>query len=163
MIRVKTKIGDIFSVKINDCSLKYFQLIAFDVTQLNSDVIRAFKREYPINTKPELSHILEDEVDFYAHCVTKLGVKMGYWDKIGTVPDVGGLNHILFRDSSDYGNPQIKISHDWWIWKINEKQRRVGTLVGEYEKAEIGLVINPESIVYRMKNGNYDFVTYPSY
>ena len=42
MVRVTTKIGDIFSVNINETEKKYFQLIAFDQTQLNSDVIRAF-------------------------------------------------------------------------------------------------------------------------
>lgn len=163
MARTNTKIGDIFSVKIDDSNKKYFQLIAFDLTQLNSDVIRAFKKLHPINSNPDLSDIINDEVQFYAHCITKLGIKMGYWEKIDNVPDVGQTDHILFRDSGDYGNPQIKISEDWWVWKINEEQKRVGKLTGENQKAEIGLVINPESIVYRMQTGEYDFKAYPSY
>ena len=163
MAKANTKIGDVFSVKIDDSSKKYFQYIISDLTQLNSDVIRAFKKVYPINTNPDLSEIVNGEVEFYAHCVTKLGIKMGYWEKIANVSNVGEINHILFRDTADYGNPQIKISQDWWVWKINEEQRRVGTLVGENQKAEIGLVINPESIVYRMRTGEYDFKAYPSY
>ncbi|RYD87997.1 MAG: hypothetical protein EOP54_27945 [Sphingobacteriales bacterium] len=35
---VNTKIGDVFCVKIDDSTKKYFQLIAYDLTQLNSDV-----------------------------------------------------------------------------------------------------------------------------
>lgn len=163
MAKINTKIGDVFSVMIDDNNKKYFQLIAYDLTQLNSDVIRAFKKKYPVGSNQELMEILNDEIEFYVHCVTKLGIKMGYWEKIGNVSNVGEINHILFRDTADYGNPQIKISQDWWVWKINEEQRRVGTLVGENQKAEIGLVINPESIVYRMRTGEYDFKAYPSY
>lgn len=37
-----TKAGDTFSVDIGNGYCKYFQLIAFDLTQLNSDVIRCF-------------------------------------------------------------------------------------------------------------------------
>lgn len=44
MVRVVTKVGDVFSVKLDNEMKKYFQLIAFDLTQLNSDVIRAFKK-----------------------------------------------------------------------------------------------------------------------
>ena len=44
MIRSNTKLGDIFCVKIDENNKKYFQYIANDLTQLNSDVIRAFKR-----------------------------------------------------------------------------------------------------------------------
>jgi hypothetical protein len=163
MARVNTKIGDVFSAKIDDDDKKYFQYIVSDLTQLNSDVIRVFKKVYAINANPDLSEIVNGEVEFYAHCVTKLGLKMGYWEKVGNVSDVGKIDHILFRDSGDYGNPQIKTSQDWWVWKINEEQRRVGKLVGENKKAEIGLVINPESIVYRMRTGEYDFKAYPSY
>ncbi len=46
MVRVVTKVGDVFSVKLDNEVKKYFQLIAFDLTQLNSDVIRAFKKVY---------------------------------------------------------------------------------------------------------------------
>jgi len=76
MAKANTKIGDVFSVKIDDSSKKYFQYIISDLTQLNSDVIRAFKKVYPINTNPDLSEIVNGEVEFYAHCVTKLGLKM---------------------------------------------------------------------------------------
>ncbi len=74
--RIVTKIGDVFSFQINNSYKKYFQLVAFDLAQLNSDVIRAFKKEYPINTNPDLSDIVKDKVEFYAHCVTKLGLIM---------------------------------------------------------------------------------------
>lgn len=160
MASANTKIGDVFSVKIDNNDKKYFQYIISDLTQLNSDVIRTFKKEYPINANPDLSEIVNGEVEFYAHCVTKLGLKMNYWESIGNISNVGNFDNVLFRSSGD--NPQMKVSHNWWVWKINEKQKQVGKLEGENRKAEIGSVIPPDSIVYRIRTGEYDFV-YPAF
>jgi hypothetical protein len=159
MARTNTKIGDVFFVKVNDNSKKYLQYIVSDFTQLNSDVIRAFKKTYPIDANPDLSEIVKGEVEFYAHCVTKWGIKLGYWENVGNIADVGAFD-VLFRSSGD--NPQTKVSQNWWVWKINEEQKKVGKLVGENQKAEVGSIIPPDSIVHRMKTGEYDFV-YPAY
>lgn len=164
--RVITKIGDIFSVQINEKNKKYFQLITLDSTQLNSDVIRAFKTEYPIDVDPDLQEIVKGEVEFYAHCVTKWGVKLGYWEKVGKSDDIGHLDHILFRDTNDYGHTEgdepIRVSDDWYVWRIGGKFTDVGKLEGENRLAEIGIVLNPESIVHRMKTGEYTGF-YPRY
>ena len=145
-MRVYTKIGDIFSVKIDENTKKYFHLIAFDLTQLNSDVIRAFKKRYPVDDNPTISEIIQDKIDFYAHCVTKAGVKLGYWEKIGSIKEIGTLNHILFMNTNDYGckvgEDPVKISDKWYVWNINGEFRDVGKLVGENRKAYIGIVIN---------------------
>ena len=166
MARISTKIGDVFSVKVDENNEKYFQLIAFDLTQLNSDVIRAFKKVYPIDITPDLSEIVDGEIEFYAHCVTKWGVKMNLWNKVGNISEVGNISHILFRDTNDYGSKpgeQIKISNNWHVWKINDNDFTwVGKLKGENRKAEIGIVISPDSIVHRMQTGKYDFV-YPDF
>lgn len=166
MARANTKIGDVFSVKINDSSKKYFQYIISDLTQLNSDVIRVFKKVYPLNANPDLSEIVNGEIEFYAHCVTKLGLKMGYWESVGNIGETGNTISILFRDTNDYGSKpgeQIKISHKWYVWRVNDNDfTRVGKLEGENRKAEIGIVISPDSIVHRMQTGEYDFV-YPEF
>ena len=155
-----TKIGDVFSVAIDNNSKKYFQYVVSDLTQLNSDVIRAFKEVYPIKSKPDLPEIVNGEVEFYAHCVTRLGLKMKFWEREGNIAEVGNFKKVLFRSSGD--NAQTKISHNWWVWKINEEQKPVGKLDGENRKAEIGSVIPPDSIVYRIQTGEYDFV-YPGF
>ena len=166
MAKINTKIGDVFSVKIDENNKKYFQLVAFDLTQLNSDVIRAFDKVYPLNTNLDLLEIVNGEIEFYAHCVTKIGLKMGYWESIGNITDTGSIENILFRDTNDYGSmpgEQIKISHNWYVWRINDNDfTRVGKLEGENLKAEIGIVISPDSIVHRIKTGKYDFV-YPDF
>jgi hypothetical protein len=165
--RVITKIGDVFSVRIDENSKKYFQLIAFDLTQLNSDVIRAFKKVYPVDENPDLSEIINGEVEFYAHCVTKWGVKMDLWGKVGQMKEIGSLDHILFRDTNDYGykigDEPIRISKNWYVWHINDKDfTRVGKLKGKNREAYIGLVVNPLGILELLKGNNYP-INYPNF
>jgi hypothetical protein len=167
MKRANTTIGDFFSVKKDDNNKKYFQLIAFDLTQLNSDVIRAFKQVYPPDVNPDLQEIVNGEVEFYAHCVTKLGLKMKLWESVGNVAEVGITSNIIFRDTNDYGakmgEEPIKVSNKWYVWRINDKDfTSVGKLQGENRKAEIGVVVNPHAIVERIKTGKYSFV-YPGF
>jgi len=167
MERINAKIGDIYSVIIDNNKKKYFQLIAFDLTQLNSDVIRAFKSSYHVDENPDKERIINDEIDFYVHCVVKLGLKMNIWEKIGNIAEIGDVKDILFRDTNDYGSnvgeKSIEISTNWYVWHINDKAfTRVGKLEGENQKAYIGIVINPLGILELFKGFKYP-VEYPSY
>jgi hypothetical protein len=161
MKRIVTKIGDIFCAKLDDSSKKYFQYIANDMTMLNSSVIRVFKKTYNINDNPKLEDIVNDPIDFYVHVVLRWGIDMGLWEKIGKNNYTSEIN-VLFRDSDDCGDPSIKISSNWKVWKINQPFQYVGRLKGKYKEAEIGLVVSPINIVDRMKTGEYHFV-YPDF
>lgn len=166
-MRIITKKGDVFSVKIDGKYKKYFQYIANDLTQLNSDVIRAFKKSYPLESTPDPSQVVADDVDFYAHCVPKFGVKMGLWEKVGSSKDIGQLETILFRCTSDYGHKAgdepIRISHNWYVWKIGDEEfTRVGKLHGENRNAFIGLVYNPFGII-ELLIGNKNPINYPDF
>jgi len=156
--RVKLKLGDIFVVRLDDCR-KYFQYIADDMTMLNSSVIRAFKEKYSLDSTPDLKKVVNSEVEFYAHTSLRLGVKMGLWEKVGNNPNIGSIDHILFRDSKDYGHglgeEPVKISSRWQVWRINEDFRYVGKLQGENRNAEIGIIKSPDGIVHRIKTGEY--------
>ncbi|HEX4535428.1 MAG TPA: hypothetical protein VH140_00660 [Candidatus Acidoferrum sp.] len=160
MLRIRTKIGDVFSVPLEGVGNKYFQYIANDLTQLNSDVIRAFVKTYPTNSSPDLPEAVKGDVDFYAHVVIKWGIKMNLWQKVGNVSYSERLD-VLFRSSRDSGK-RIETSHDWRIWRINEKFQNIGKLEGDYRNAEIGIVVSPPDVVERMKTGKYEFV-YPGY
>lgn len=166
MARVNAKVGDVFSVKLGEGNKKYFQYITNDLTQLNSDVIRAFTRSYSIEEKPNVSDVINDTVDFYAHCIIKLGTKMNVWEKEGHVPSIGDLKSILFRVSADSGSKpgeQVKISDKWYVWRINDKDfKYVGELEGESRNADIGIVVNPYDVRDRMISGKYHFF-YPSF
>jgi hypothetical protein len=134
------------------------------MSQLNSDVIRAFRTEYYADEALAVDDIVSGEVDFYAHCIVPLGVKLGLWSKVGRASDVGPLD-ALFRDTNDspcQPGEQVLVSHRWYVWRINEEFRRVGELKGENRKAEIGVVVNPYDIVHRMKTGAYGFF-YPGF
>ena len=90
-----------------------------------------------------------------------MGYKLGFWVKVGNSSNVGTFEHILFRDTNDYGaincdNP-IKTSNNWFVWHINDVySTKVGKLTGDFRKSEIGIVFNPKSIVHRIKTGLYD-------
>jgi hypothetical protein len=156
----RIRIGNVFVVEF-DGKRKYFQYVADDLTQLNSRVIRVFKQVYPADAPIELSEIVKGEIEFFAHASVPIGVKLGYWSKVGHVSEVGTVD-VYFRDSNDFGNPQIKCSQNWHVWKINEPFVDVGELKGSYQQAEIGVVVAPQMLVHRMRTGSYDFV-YPGY
>ncbi|HVW96031.1 MAG TPA: hypothetical protein VHA56_08690 [Mucilaginibacter sp.] len=153
-----TKIGDIFLVNLGDYK-KYFQYIADDLTQLNSNVIRAFKKKYTIDSTPDTIEIVKGEIDFYAHCIIKLGIKKSLWNKVGNESEISGLDEILFRDTNDYARrgdeEPIKISNNWYVWKINQPFIRVGKLDWEHKKSYLGLVINPKGILELLKGNEY--------
>jgi len=157
-----TKIGDVFVVHLEDGTKMYLQYIISDTTQLNSDVVRVFSKKYSSDSEPELSEIVAGKTAFHAHCVTKFGIMLGLWERIGNIQPVGTFEHILFRDSEDYGKPEIKKSERWWVWKINENEVYVGKLEGAHQSAEIGIVVKPADIVERIKTGQYSFV-YPDF
>ncbi|WP_100075194.1 hypothetical protein [Chryseobacterium camelliae] len=165
--RVKTEIGDMFSVTLDNGKKKYFQYIANDLTQLNSDVIRSFKREYPSDEIPDFAEVTAGEIDFHAHTMINIGVKQALFTQEGKSTVYPAIDNILFRDTNDYGKKvgeePIKVSENWYVWKINDKDfTKVGKLVGENTNAEVGIVIPPFAIVERIKIGKYNFV-YPDF
>ena len=141
--------------------VKLFHYVAKDETQLSSNVIRSFLPTFRADALPSPSEVVAAEVEFHAHTFCALGVKLGFWRKVGHITPVGDVA-VWFRDSSDYGNPSVRVSNNWWVWKINQPQKRIGTLRGEYVDSEIGIVISADCIVLRMKTGSYGFV-YPAY
>lgn len=164
-MRFIIKKGDVFSVKIGETKKKHMQYIANDLTQLNSDVIRAFKKVYSIDESPNLDDVVNDDVDFYAHCILKNGVKMKLWEQIGNNKDIGALDKISFRGTNDYGHKvgeiPIKISEKWYIWNINDDGfTNIGKLKEEYKKLNIGLVFNPLGIIELLKGNKYP-LNYP--
>ncbi|WP_417431693.1 hypothetical protein [Halpernia sp.] len=165
--RLKTKIGDIFSIPINEEEKRYMQLIAFDLNQLNSDVVRIFEKKYFHGETPSIEDIIKDDVNSYVHCAVDFGIKLNLWDKIGNNNVIGDINKIIFRDSNDYGHKEgeepILISNDWNIWRIkDEKFTRVKKLEGENRKSYVGLVINPYGILEIAKGNEYP-LNYPTF
>jgi hypothetical protein len=93
---MKIKIGDIFEAKVDEEYKKYFQMICTDASLLNSDVIRIFKKKYPLDSNQNVEQIIQDDIDIYTHCSIKLGLKLNFW-KTFTNSEKTGRKDILFR------------------------------------------------------------------
>lgn len=157
----KLNIGDVFEVQIDSVSRGYFQYLADDTSQLKSHVVGAFRKTDGVGEEPVVSDIIKGEIGFYAHVFLNIGLKQKFWRKIGSGPAPRRVD-VLFRDTNDYGNPSIVISKDWYVWEIGGPFKSVGQLRGDNQKAEIGIVVPPDSLVHRIRTGKYDFV-YPEY
>ena len=152
-----------FEVPLKSRMKGYIQYIGNDLTQLNSDVIRVFKRRDKVEAEISVDDILKDGIDFYSHVVdVQHGVKDGSWSKIGNSENLGDLKAPFFRSSRDYGDPSIKVSHKWDVWRMNETDEYVGELKGENARAEIGSVTWPKKIAERMQTGEFSNF-YPDY
>jgi len=156
-IRVTVKEGDIFEVPLDNNKKGYFQFIMLDLTQLNSEVIRIFKKRYEANEAPDLEDVVKDEVQRYAHVVIKFGVKMNLWDKVGNVGLESVIEAPYFRmaDDDDDPNVQWKRSSKWSVWQVGKDFQSVGRLTDSYKNYDIGLVINPQGISELFKGNKY--------
>lgn len=159
--RVRRNLGDIFSVPLEDGKTGYVQYLANDTTMLGGDVLRVFETHYDVSDVPALAEIIAGPVQFYTHVFLNAALKFFEWEKVGSAKFPDRVD-VLFRSSADNGNPDMRVSKKWYIWKINEPQKFIGTLSPEYQSAEIGMVMAPQNIANRMLTGSYGIV-YPGY
>lgn len=129
MLKQTSKIGDIFCSVINSEYKTYFQIIAYDSTELNSDVIRIFKTKYQLSDNPNIDVIIADKVSYYVHCIARLGIVKKCWIKIGNSVNVGSLDNIVFKcrllDNDHLVYIRSKYNRKagfWYIWHINDVQ-----------------------------------------
>ena len=150
--RIVTKIGDIFSVTLDNGNLRFFQYIANDLSCLNSSVIRVFKKEYLKGYELNSEEIVSDRIDFYSHTILKFGISDGAWQKVGNCQNVSDTENILFRMYlSDAACHKDRI---WYAWHINKVRFTIGKLSQEFRaKSDIGLVFPYDDIVMRIKEG----------
>jgi hypothetical protein len=155
------KVGDVYSVPLSNKVAGYFQFIGLDMTMLNSEVVRVFKCGGGPHDHIGKCSVAAGETDFYVHVAIKWGIQMGLWRYESNCPVEVDINQISFRDSADYGNPDIKFSRNWYTWKVGDNQKYVGELNHEQLNHDIGIVVSPPDIVEKMRTGSYSFV-YPT-
>ncbi len=161
------KIGDIFEVDLENKMKGYVQYIVDDWYQLNSRVIRVFKKKYPFDEHPEIDEIVRGEIDFYTHVADiKVGEKEGIWKKIGKSEDVGECN-FYFRGTYDSGMITLDspnhVSKDWYLWRVGEDPKDVKPNSKLLALSHQGMIIWPDSIKERMITDKYHgfFPKYP--
>jgi hypothetical protein len=152
-------VGDLYRIALGDGQCGYMQYLGDDRTQLGSNVVRVFSHIAREGAELDLSQIVREPVAFVAHVALPVGVKRSVWEKIGHESAPSKVD-TLFCQANDYGQPDMKTSSNWSIWRINEPMLRVGRLDAEQRQAELGLVVNPYDIVSRLRTGRYEFV-YP--
>ncbi len=163
--RIVIKIGNIFCAEICGKYKSYFQYIANDMTQLNSSVIRVFKRRYPLDANPKMEDVVSDEVCFYAHAVLRWGIELGIWSKVGKSMNIGQdeLEKVWFGQAMDtYWDKEAwnwiscPPSENLKIWHINQKSIWIGLIKeNEHYYVEYGAVVPAISIVERFQYGHY--------
>ena len=155
--RIVTKIGYVFCVEIDNEYKVFFQYVANDLSQLNSSVIRVFKKHYPMDYVPDMDEIVKDQVDFYAHTVLRFGIVESAWYKVGKHSDLGDVENIGFRWFSEGHIDKMTKSYRWYVWKINQEYQDVGEMTKKYRHFDIGVVIPYFYIVGKIKTGKYKF------
>ncbi len=155
MKRIQIRQGDIFEVSVTN-GKKYFQFIGLDITQLNSEIIRAFKSTYDADDIPTVDELVNDEIEFHAHTMIRLGYKMGLYTKIGASTN-NLTEDVIWRQSEDVGNPEIKVSKRWLTWKTGRNMKQFNGELEELRNTEIGCVHNPIDVVEKMTNGEYRY------
>jgi len=152
--RVMTRVGDIFCVELSEYKV-YFQFIAVDSSYLNSTTIRVFYKKYPLDYVFDAEEVVRDEIMFCAHTMLQPGLKQNIWTKVGKSKDLGDLEHVLFRTTSDWSPQRLK-SYRWWVGGINKEYEMIGELTYEYKKkTNMGCVFPPIDIVKRIETGEY--------
>ena len=148
--RVKsTKVGDIFEFVINSDEKRYLQYIISDMSQLNSDVVRVFKRKYPLTEKPSLQIILEDDILCYFHCDSKAGIIKNKWSLYGNDPNVGVIKNVFFRTPLNPKNMHDPTTVGWIVWPINGEKKYIELLNNEQKLYGLGYIF-PVDLVHQL-------------
>ena len=156
--RIVTKIGNIFCIEIDNQYKRYFQYVANDMSELNSSVIRMFKRQYPMDYVPKIDEIVDDEIDFYTHLILRSGIAKNVWYKVGTSLELGDTEHIIFRMCEDNHLENIVKSYNWYVWYINKPEFYIGEMTDEYRNAYIGGIYSYIHIMKKMRMGKLHII-----
>ncbi|MBP5506204.1 MAG: hypothetical protein J6X89_08945 [Bacteroidales bacterium] len=158
------KRGTILKASLEDGTVRFFQFVGQDSSDLNGDVIRIFARHYDGATSVAATDIVNDAVECYMHTIVSVGLELGLWEQYADIADVGNLD-IYFRTSEDFMSapgPSF-VSHKWVVWKMNGERNFVGTLPVEYRSADLGGVYAPKHVLYRLSTGQIPDKFYPGY
>jgi hypothetical protein len=156
-MKKRLEIGDVFQVSLEG-GKKYMQFIADDWKQLNSSVLRVFKKLHSQETEFNVILIENDEEEFCVHITDiKQGEKDGLWEKVANEEIVYKDKDIFFKGSYDYGNPEVKESKDWYVWRLGEEKSQEVSFDDEIlHKAYIGTISQPQH-VFEMVEHNGEF------
>jgi hypothetical protein len=123
------------------------QHLANDASQLGSNVVLVIRLAYPANETFKVEQMAHD--GFFAHVFLKAGETLKIWERVQRVKPAMTEIPVTWAVCSDKDR-QLESSHNWWIWRTNEK-KRLAVKEDELTKAELGLVMSPPQIVERIE------------
>ncbi len=119
--RIVTKVGFVYEVPGSETEKHYMQFIMIDPDLLGSDLVRVFKTRYPIDAKPDLEEVVNDDVAFYMHTVIKWGVESGLFFKAGKSLNLGldkMRREVTFVSTTRCSNIIFDVDKEvWFLWK----------------------------------------------
>lgn len=163
--RIVTKLGDVFCCEIEGRGKRFFQYFCIDSSCMNSSVIRVFKTVYPMDYKPDVERIVEDEVEFYTHTILRVGIELGICYKVGKSkniddPKFATIPFLLMEDNNGYLQPFGTTSLEnftYRIWYANGEIIRYDYAHMKYIPGmEFGAICPLTSIARRMKTGYFN-------
>lgn len=162
--RVVTRPGDIFRIPFDDGTMRYFQFMIKDSSNLNGEVIRVFHRVYDVSSEPTMDEIINDKIAFITHTFLRSGLNFGAWEKVGHHNDTGIelLKEIYFGCTQDvtigkyFHVIEQNPLRNWDIWRVNEPRQRIGRLPESmFNVTEIGTVKSYLDVCERAKRGYF--------
>lgn len=165
--RIMTRVGDIYRTKELAGGIRYLQLVAIDLLDLNSDVIVVFEPSTKYDGPPEL--LVDSGVEFYTHTVVSQGIREGLWQKTGKEEVRVDITKLLFKayHGMDEAEAVAFVGHEvappipyphWTVWSPGDPEERyVPSGEGMSIQAERGGVFPASDVVYRIEHGQSEF------
>jgi hypothetical protein len=167
--RVVTKVGYVYRTKDTSKGHRYFQLVAIDAANLNSDVIAVFTSVNPTQSE-DYDQIAQSPIEFYMHTTTSQGVHQGLWEKVGKAPvhvDITKLAFKFYRDqdainhskqvAESTGDPKFNPTFPepfWNVWSASDTEfHSVSGDEGLRFPAEWGAIRAADQVIDRIENG----------
>ena len=154
--RIICKAGNVFCVEVEGLHKRFFQYLGNDLKCLGGNLVRVFKKRYPMEYEPVIEDIISDKVDFYKYTWVYWGVKDGFWYRVGTSKDLGNLEKIYFIDDGANGLRDGYVE-EWSIYEAFSGERiYCGKLSAKYQILERRYIFPPKFVSERICEG-YDF------
>ena len=146
-MRISRKPGSVYEVLSSDNSevVGCLVVIARDDSQLGSDVVAVYGQASPQPSSEPL---------FFVHVFLSSGVNAGIWRPCVDRVSIQTLELPLFVTSADYGACMPGDKGKWFGWRVGQDFREIN----RWSTAELGLVVSPDSVRARIREGFYDLV-----
>lgn len=147
------KIGDVYESRRS--SIPYIlQLVARDLTQLNSDVVAIWK----IGEDVDVENLKNIKPYIFVHTTVLAGERLGFWKRIGKIAPVD-YDKVRFKQPDiDYLADEIEDEQKcgrWHTWQINGEWKTISKNLFDDNSIFQGGVEPPFAVNYFIEHGRW--------